>query len=54
MYVDANLLIGMKIGFLVAMVTIFLIWLGVRLFVKLHSQEPHALHRWLDEWRSKS
>jgi len=54
MYIDANLLIGMKIGFLVALVTVFLIWIGVRLFVKLYSQEESQIRQWMDERGPKS
>lgn len=47
MYVDANLLIGMKIGYMLGLLTIALFWLAWKIFEHYSTQEWSDTILWL-------
>lgn len=46
MYVDANLLIGMKIGFMLGLCTVFFFWLAWKIFERYSTQNHTELKAW--------
>lgn len=47
MYVDANLLIGMKIGYMLGLLTVACFWLAWKLFERYSAQEWSETLLWL-------